>query len=69
MLKNKDCTYGSETREQLGKLEIAHGRELTEIWKELKEIHKALNNRLPIWATILISILTAAVGYLAKGSS
>lgn len=31
---------------------------------ELKEIRNILNNRLPLWATSIISILTATVGFL-----
>lgn len=34
--------------------------------EKLDEVAKILQNRLPLWATLLISMLMASVGYLSK---
>ena len=33
-----------------------------DIYKEIKELKEQFANRLPLWATLLISILTAGLG-------
>lgn len=37
-----------------------------ELKKDVKELKEQFANRLPIWATILISLLTAVCGWLIK---
>lgn len=38
--------------------------DVNELKSDIKEIKDQLANRLPLWATILISFLTAACGWL-----
>ncbi len=38
-----------------------------ELKSDVKEIKAQLANRLPLWATVLISVLTAAIGWLLAG--
>ncbi len=37
-----------------------------ELKEDVKEIKQQLANRLPLWATILISVLTGAIGWLLR---
>ena len=39
--------------------------DVTELKNDMKEIKDQLTNRLPNWATVLIAILTASVGWFA----
>lgn len=38
-----------------------------ELKSDVKEIKAQLANRLPLWATVLISVLTAFIGWLLAG--
>ena len=38
--------------------------DIQELWSAIDDIKKALQYRLPLWATFLISLLTGAVGSL-----
>lgn len=40
--------------------------QVAEIKEDVKQLKDQLINRLPPWATILISLLAAAVGWFAK---
>jgi len=40
---------------------------VNDIYKEIKALKDQFANRLPIWATILIAVLTAICGWLARG--
>jgi len=37
-----------------------------ELKEDVKEIKTQLANRLPLWATILISVLTGVIGWLIR---
>ncbi len=37
-----------------------------ELKEDVKEIKQQLANRLPLWATVLISVLTGAIGWLLR---
>ena len=63
---DKPSQYERDTREMHKDFKSEVNGDLKAIWRELKEIQKALNTRLPIWATLLISILTMAVGALGS---
>lgn len=39
-------------------------KEQAELWTAIDEIRKAINYRLPLWATFLISFLFSIIGYL-----
>ena len=39
---------------------------LASIESQIQEIIKSMNNRLPLWATTLIGVLMATIGYLAR---
>jgi len=39
-------------------------KDVDELKKDIKEIKKQLANRLPLWATVLISLLTGIIGWL-----
>ena len=39
-------------------------KEQTELWTAIDDIRKAVNYRLPLWATFLISALFSVIGYL-----
>lgn len=41
--------------------------DVSELKEDTKKIKDDLSKRLPTWATALIALLTAAVGWLAKG--
>ena len=41
--------------------------DVTELKDDVKEIKAQLANRLPLWATVLISVLTAFIGWLLAG--
>ena len=38
--------------------------DVTELKEDVKEIKNQLANRLPLWATVLMSMLTGACGWL-----
>ncbi|OPX87008.1 MAG: hypothetical protein A4E53_02663 [Pelotomaculum sp. PtaB.Bin104] len=40
--------------------------DVAELKDDIKKIKEDLSKRLPTWATALIALLTAAVGWLAK---
>ena len=40
--------------------------DVNEVKADLKEIKEELANRLPIWATLAIAFLTAALGWFAR---
>lgn len=40
--------------------------DMAELKDDMKKIKGDLSKRLPVWATALISLLTAAVGWLAR---
>ena len=37
-----------------------------ELKEDVKEIKQQLANRLPLWATVLISVLTGVIGWLLR---
>ena len=40
--------------------------DVNELKEDVKEIKSQLANRLPLWATMLISALTGAIGWLLR---
>ena len=40
--------------------------DVDELKSDVKEIKTQLANRLPLWATLLISLLTGAIGWLLR---
>lgn len=40
--------------------------DVNELKEDVKEIKSQLANRLPLWATALMSLLTGAIGWLLK---
>jgi len=40
--------------------------DVNELKEDVKEIKQQLANRLPLWATILMSLLTGAIGWLIR---
>lgn len=56
--------YEKDTRMLVDKLEKRLNGNLERIWKKLDEIQEKLVNRLPVWATIIISVLVGIVGAL-----
>ena len=40
--------------------------DVEELKSDVKEIKNQLANRLPLWATILMSLLTGAIGWLLR---
>jgi uncharacterized protein YlxW (UPF0749 family) len=40
--------------------------DVDELKTDVKEIKNQLANRLPLWATILMSLLTGAIGWLIR---
>lgn len=59
--------YNKETRERQEKLEKRHDDLAIRVFEKLDGLERSLVARLPVWATILISLLTMAVGILAGG--
>lgn len=57
--------YGRETRERHEKLEKRHDELAIRVFEKLDGLERSLVARLPVWATLLISMLTLAVGILA----
>lgn len=52
---------------KIGKLEIKVGDHESRLNK-IDIILDKVRNRPPVWATVVIGILLAAIGYLAKGN-
>lgn len=50
-IEKNQCDFEREMRETTG-----------EIYREIKALKEDFANRLPTWATVIISILTAALG-------
>ena len=40
--------------------------DVNELKEDVKEIKQQLANRLPLWATMLISVLTGIIGWLIR---
>jgi len=40
--------------------------DVDEVKTDIKEIKHQLANRLPLWATVLISVLTGTIGWLIR---
>ncbi len=40
--------------------------DVNELKEDVKEIKQQLANRLPLWATMLISVLTGVIGWLLR---
>jgi len=40
--------------------------DVDELKTDIKEIKQQLTNRLPLWATMLISVLTGVIGWLIR---
>ncbi len=40
--------------------------DVNELKEDVKEIKQQLANRLPLWATMLISVLTGTIGWLIR---
>ena len=40
--------------------------DVDELKEDVKEIKQQLANRLPLWATMLISVLTGVIGWLIR---
>jgi len=40
--------------------------DVNELKEDVKEIKQRLANRLPLWATMLISVLTGVIGWLIR---
>lgn len=57
--------YNKETRERHEKLEKRHDELAIRVFEKLDGLERSLVARLPVWATLLISMLTLAVGILA----
>ncbi len=59
--------YNQDTRRYVEAVEERHGYEIKDVRDELKDLVQMLANRLPVWATLLIAVLTALVsGLLVK---
>ncbi len=57
--------YEKDTRKMLEGLEVRLAKDLENLW----EIIEKLRNRLPLWATFLISGLCAIIGWLLKATT
>lgn len=42
--------------------------DVTELKEDVKEIKTQLANRLPLWATVIMSVLTGIIGWLLAGT-
>lgn len=42
--------------------------DVTELKEDVKEIKAQLANRLPLWATVIMSVLTGIIGWLLAGT-
>lgn len=63
---NNGCAYGHQTRERVASLESkvsTHGQQI----KEVADIVERFHNRLPAWATILITFFGLIIGALVGG--
>jgi len=59
------CAERVKTR--LEKHESEDGVVVNKIMDEIKAIRADYANRLPVWTTLLLGVLMAALGWLAKG--
>ncbi len=60
------CAYGMLTRERIDELRKEYddhdkkqNSSLEKVWTELRSIRQEISSRLPLWATLLISILAS----------
>jgi hypothetical protein len=68
--QNECCADMVQTKEWRKGHEQEHegiSRTLKDVRDDLKAINKALMGRLPVWATLLLGVLMAALGWFAKG--
>lgn len=56
--------FNQETRTQVDKLEERHDKLAERVFQKLETIEDRLVSRLPIWATMFISLLMLLVGAL-----
>lgn len=63
-MHEEPCQYARDTKENLNKTEERLSSSLNKVWEALDKLNDKFSNRLPNWATILISILTMFVGGL-----
>lgn len=56
--------YNQETRVQVGKLEERHDKLAERVFQKLDALEDKLVSRLPVWATMFISLLMLLVGAL-----
>lgn len=69
-----DCQYGKDTREMLSEVkekilrnEDRVNNSLDKLWESINKIDRKYIDRLPPWATFVISFLMMAVGALVGG--
>lgn len=61
---NGGCDFGKATREMLSTHRSDYSKEKENMQKQ---INMLLNNRLPVWATVVIALLSGAVSWFGKG--
>lgn len=63
-MTHEDCPIGAEMKSEVANLKVGH-QNLHEVDENQWTAINGLRNRLPVWATFLVSGLTAAVAVLA----
>lgn len=56
------CSYAKDTREMHNKLESRLEGNLERLWLAVDKMNETLTSRLPIWATVVLSFMTAVIG-------
>lgn len=46
--------------------QAAIAADLAEMKKQIGDLYKLMNQRLPLWATVLIGLMGSVIGWLAK---
>ncbi len=71
---NEPSSFEQDTRMLVDKLEKRLNGNLERMWEEFKEVRKEIKelqdkfiNRLPLWTTVVISLLVGFIGWLIKG--
>ena len=60
------ATIKTDVKWLMKEMEDIKSNHLSSIYKKLECLEKKMNQRIPIWITIILGLLTAVIGWLLK---
>lgn len=69
MIEQNDCVIGAKHSVEIDNLKNSYlelNTKIDLIFDKLEEMRRDILNRIPVWATMLISLLTGLVGFLGS---